>query len=338
MLLAQTCRLPLLLAYCLLLFVAPAGADEVRLKNGDRLTGELIRMDKELLTLRSGAVDARIHVNWEEIACFSTDRETAVELKSGELVTGTVSCTDGNILIDSPRLGTSKEIPLAQIEGVNPSIYSGYFVLGGSLAGGNSDTFGVGLATRFKIKTKKHRFTVDAKYNYGTADGDTNTNNSLGNIKYDLFTTEKIYSYAQSMIEKDEMANLDLRNTEGLGFGYQFSDTRRLVFALEGGLSFFYEQFTGQPSTTSAALRWAGNFEWEAIRRLLHLYVRHEGYYTPDNGRVTLRQDQGLFVPMLDDLAMNLGVDYRYNSKPDPGKGPSDVTVTFGITYEYAYW
>jgi len=336
------CRISCLLWCTVLWLLFPAlsaEADELRMKNGDRLTGEIVRMEKELLTFKSIYAEEKLKISWEEVDCIVSDRTLSAEFKGNEFLIGRISCPEsGTIQIESAVLGKSNPMPLNQLLAVNPSRYSGLFNLGGSLNSGNTDTKALNIATRFQVRTYKHRFTVDAKYNYGEANGATSARNSSGSLKYDLFATENIYTYAQSLTEQDTFANLNLRNTEGLGLGYQFFDTRQLSLFVETGISFFNEDMTVGDDKHDAALRWAAGLEWEAIPKRLKVFHRQEGYYNFGVGSVVLKAEQGFRIPLLDNIAANFEADYRFNSSPEAGKKNSDLNLILGFTYEYAYW
>lgn len=322
-----------------LLLTESALADEVRMKNGDRLTGEIIRMEKDLLFFRTTYAEEKLSISWQEVDCIASDRTIPAEFNNHEFLIGKISCPEsGKIQVESSVLGKSNPTPLSQLLAVNPATYSGVFNLGGSLNSGNTDTKGLNVATRFQVKTHKHRFTVEAKYNYGEASGVTTVRNSSGSLKYDFFTSKNIYSYAHSLTEQDSFANLNLRNTEGLGFGYQFFDTRLLTLFTEAGISYFNEDVKIGDDKRDAAGRWAAGFEWEAVPKRLKLFHRQEGYYRSNVNALVLKTEQGFRIPLLDRVAANFELDYRFNSSPETGKERSDLSMILGFTYEYAYW
>lgn len=331
------------LRYCfgvLLLALLPhsAAADEVRMKNGDRFTGEIIRMEKELLIFRAAYAEEKLGISWVEVDCISSERNLPAEFVGSEFLIGRITCPEnGKFQIESTLLGKSIPAPLDQLLSVNPSTYSGIFNLGGSLNSGNTDTRALNVATRFQVRTRKHRFTVDAKHNYGEANRVVTARNSSASLKYDFFARDRVYSYAQSLTEQDTFANLNLRNTEGLGMGYQFFDTRELSLFAEAGISFFNEDVMVGVDERSAAGRWAVGIDWEAVSKRLKLFHRQEGYYSGSNS-IVLRTEQGLRVPLIDNVSANFEVDYRYNRYPEAGKKNSDLHMILGLTYEYAYW
>lgn len=332
----------LLNCFRMLLLVLPphfAIADEIRMKNGDRLTGEIVRMEKELLIFRSAYAEEKLGISWKEVDCISSDRNLPMEFKDNEFLIGRISCPEsGQIQIESTLLGKSTPTSLNQLQSVNPSTYSGLFNLGGILNSGNTDTRALNVATRFQVRTRKHRFTVDVKHNYAEANGVATARNSSASLKYDFFAREKVYTYAQSLTEQDTFANLNLRNTEGLGMGYQFVDTRQLSLFAEAGISYFNEDVMVGVDKRSAAGRWAVGLDWEVGPKRIKLFHHQEGYYSGSGNSAFLRTEQGFRIPLLDSVSANFEVDYRFNKFPEAGKKKSDLNVILGLTYEYAYW
>jgi putative salt-induced outer membrane protein YdiY len=320
-------------------FFHPAHADEVRLKNGDRYSGKIIRIEKERLTLETDLMEKRIEINWEHVECIASEKDVAVVLQDDEVWIGRVICPrPGMFQLQNDKLGVTKELSLAELKAVNPAVYKGYFNLGGNYTDGNTNTSAVNLATRLEIRTRRHRFTAEAKYNYGETDGTTSVRNGTGFLKYDLFFTDKIYSYAQTLLERDDFANLNLRATQGLGLGYQFFDTRRTNCYVEAGISYYNEDVVVGEDKSGASGRWGVNLEHEIVEGKLKAFHRQEGYYNFNTASVYFRTEQGLRVPFWKELAGFFEVDWKYNSDPDDGKKKSDTFIILGLSYEYAYW
>ncbi|MEN6466153.1 MAG: DUF481 domain-containing protein [Syntrophaceae bacterium] len=320
---------------------APAmkSTEKLQMKNGDRLTGEVVRMEEELLVLKTDVSEDKLNIEWNRIECLESDRDLTVVLKDYETIVGRMTCpSPGRVRVISAKLGPTREINSDDILSINPGTYRGYLNAGGSLTRGNSDSAAANLSTRFIAKTRRHRLTVEGAYNYGEAEGSTNTRNSLGSLKYDFFQTEKLYNYAQVLTERDTFANLNLRLTQGLGVGYQFHDRRKLRLYTEAGISYYNEDRTVGDDTKSASGRWAVGFEYETTPKWIQVYHRQEGYYTPESSSVYLRAVQGFRIPVRDQFGMYFESDCRFNSKPEAGKARSDIFLIIGISYEYAYW
>ncbi|PQP33864.1 DUF481 domain-containing protein, partial [Desulfobacteraceae bacterium SEEP-SAG9] len=55
-------------------------ADEVRMKNGDKLTGQVVRMEADQLILKT-TYAGEITIAWQEVAAVRTDSSVKVVLK-----------------------------------------------------------------------------------------------------------------------------------------------------------------------------------------------------------------------------------------------------------------
>ena len=78
-----------------LLGLSPAlFADQVTLKNGDRLTGTVVKSDGKTLVLHTEAA-GDVTIQFAAIQEIKTDQELHVSLKGGKTAVGPVTTTDG---------------------------------------------------------------------------------------------------------------------------------------------------------------------------------------------------------------------------------------------------
>src|SRR6266850_2524877 len=77
-----------------LLFCVQAWAGEVVLKNGDRLTGKLIRMDKTSLDLETDLL-GKVTIPTSAIVKIDSDTQLYISVGDNETVKGSVSMRDG---------------------------------------------------------------------------------------------------------------------------------------------------------------------------------------------------------------------------------------------------
>jgi len=82
-------------------------ADRVTLKNGDRLTGTVVKSDGKTLVLHTDAAgDVTIQFGAIQEIKTDTDKELHVTLKGGKTAVGPVTTTDGKIEIATKTSGT----------------------------------------------------------------------------------------------------------------------------------------------------------------------------------------------------------------------------------------
>lgn len=327
------------LFFCLLLLLGPAAgwADEVHLKNGDRLTGEIVNMEDGVLTLRT-EYSGEIKINWSEVLSLASDKPMAIQVPGqgnggvGDFFTG------GRIVIQAKELGPGGTIPLSDVSAINvgPIQYRGTVTIGGNSTQGNTETTAINAGGRLLMRADRQRLTLEAKYNYGEAGDTVTARNSWGSLKYDFFLSKKVFLNASGLLEKDTFQRLNLRTTLGAGLGYQFLDTRRTTLSGELGAAYVNEHYTNAPSMQTPSSRWGVRWEYAVIPDRIRLFHRHEGFYDLNTGNaMRVIAEQGVRVTLYKNLFFNLEYDLRYNTQPAPGRLKTDEAFIFGVGYEF---
>ena len=93
--------------FTLIVFVSLSSAlfaDQVTLKNGDRLTGTVVKSDGKTLVLHTDAA-GDVTISFAAIQEIKTDKELHVSLKDGKTAVGPVTTTDSKIEI-ATKTGT----------------------------------------------------------------------------------------------------------------------------------------------------------------------------------------------------------------------------------------
>jgi putative salt-induced outer membrane protein YdiY len=141
----------------------------------------------------------------------------------------------------SPRSG----IPTQDAPAPTFPQWSGALSLGATWTAGNTETSTVNGNFNAQRRGEKDRWTFDAYSNYGQSDPGSivTSNNHGGGVKYDHFTTKKLYFYAQGQSKVDHVAELDLRYILGAGSGYQWVESEKTKWGTELGLSYVDEDF-----------------------------------------------------------------------------------------------
>src|SRR3989442_13654999 len=71
-------------------------ADQLSLKNGDRLTGTIVKSDKDNLSIKTEFA-GEVKVQWEAVEAISSNQPLFITLKDGQTVVGIVATPDGKI-------------------------------------------------------------------------------------------------------------------------------------------------------------------------------------------------------------------------------------------------
>lgn len=328
----------------LLSWAAPVSGDEVRLANGDRLTGEIVRMEKGFLLLKT-AYAGDIRVKWPEVVCITSDRELVFHLENKEIWIGRADCpASGKIQILVERVGESAELFLDELEAINPSppppavTYKGNIAGGGNATSGNTDDTAAYVSAGFEARSKRHRFTLAGKYNYGETDGEITTRNGLGRLKYDFFLKKGLYTFAHARFERDDFQDIKLRSTLGLGLGYQILDTERISLFAEAGASYFNEDFMKAKDRDFVSARESWGLNVDIIPKRIKFFHLHELYYRLDESKTYfLSSEQGFRFLLFRNFFASFQVDFSYSSKPSPGRERADIAYIGSLGYEFEF-
>jgi putative salt-induced outer membrane protein YdiY len=325
---------------CLFSLPASVQGGEVVLKNGDRLTGRLVKLEEGKLALATDYA-GDLQLEWAQVTCLSTDREHEFRLSDDTIVRGKAHCIEQGV-IEVRQSGAEgfRRLALSDLAAVNPppkTRYKGNLTAGGSASSGNTDARSLYGSGRLEVRSVKQRVPVSAKGNYTESEDTVTARNASGSAKYDYFLTEKLFAYAQTLLEQDRLQDLDLRSTVGGGFGYQFFDTSRIGLYAEAGASYVKEDYEEAENRSYASGRWSVGFNWQILPDRLTFFHLHEGYVSLEDAEdFYIRSEQGIQLPLIDHFFCNIQVDYDYKHRPAPGKEKGDLRYMLGLGYSFS--
>ena len=142
-------RAPLLLSLWL---ATPASADEVYLLNGDRLTGTIVKMEENILTIQTD-YGGEIKVDWKKVQRLraTSALKVLVPGESHDVLRDFVYGTHGQREIT--EAGPDSATLLSEITAINlePIRLTGTVSVGGNNTSGNSNTKAFNGATRLTL-------------------------------------------------------------------------------------------------------------------------------------------------------------------------------------------
>src|SRR5689334_12773719 len=80
-------------------------ADQVTMKNGDRLTGAILKSDTKTLTIKSDYAGP-VNLPWDAVVTITSMEPLSVSLQDGQVVVGPVTVVDGKFQIATKETGT----------------------------------------------------------------------------------------------------------------------------------------------------------------------------------------------------------------------------------------
>lgn len=325
-------------------FAGISRGDEVQFKNGDRLTGDIVSADGGKLVMKT-KVAGKVEIDMVDVKTFSTDKVARVKLNDGTIIQQPVAAGKEGQVAVAPlggAGGAAQPVAITSIKSINQNeSWNGTLTAGGLITRGNSDTDAFNISFDFNRRTDSDRFDINGQYLFGrqrnqtTGDKETSTDNWRLGAKYDYFFTQKFYGFGSFGIEKDRIANLDLRLTPAVGVGYQWVERKDLNFSTEAGLAWVYENFSNDGTDDNISLKLAYHFDKQLMEgvKIFHNLTFYPSLENLNN--YLLLTDAGIRASITDKMFTEFKVEYRYDSSPAPGASRSDLRYILGVGWNF---
>lgn len=317
-------------------------ADEVVMKNGDRISGSIVSKDEQVLVIKTDYA-GELKITWANVVRLQSDNPVWVYLQDGTRMKGRlVMGAQDELAVDA---GNAKAaIPVADVRWINPPPelsgegvkMSGHANVGYASSSGNTDTEKWYLDAEAVARTRDNRYTLGAESRSTEDSGVKTESNWLGYMKYDHFITKKWYGYANGNFENDKFKDIRLRSTLGLGSGYQFLESPKTNLSLEGGLNYVDTDFYAGEDDDYPAARWALKFDHKLFNSELQFFHAHEVYVGINDTRKTfLRSQTGLRVPLYKNLNATAQYNLDWDNNPTDGRVKTDKTTMLTLGYSW---
>lgn len=259
--------------------VAPAlFGDQITLKNGDKLTGTVIKGDGKTVVLHTDAM-GDVTIQFAAIQEIKTDQELHVGLKGGKTAVGPVTTADGKLEVATKTAGTveaaKEDVAVirndaeqtAWEKSQHPGLLHGWTGganVGLSVARGNSQTESLSLAfnaahTSANDKLTLYATSIDTTNDLATPS--TVANLETGGLRLDHNVNPKIFIFGAADFTANELQFLDLRAVYSGGFGFHAIHSDHTALDVLGGVNYTHETYSNgtevpptPPSTTPTGI------------------------------------------------------------------------------------
>jgi uncharacterized protein DUF481 len=356
--------LGLLLCTPLIVAVA-ANAEQVTLKNGDKITGAVVKSDGKTLVFKTDYA-GDLSISWAAIQDLSSDKKLFVATSNNKLVSGTVTTQGADLVVTTGQGGVhvpkasaalirSEGEQSAYVASLHPALtrnWAGGLNLGLALARGNSATKNINLAFNAVRPTNSDKITLYANSIYSTndlagANPSTVAHAILGGLRYDRNIAPLLFAYGAGDFQTDDLQHLDLRAIVGGGLGFHAVKTASTMLDFLGGADYTRESYaaytlnanstTPPPTFVDAKTNsFAGAAIGDDFSHKLgaaSLLTQRFNYYPNLNngGGYRTALDAGLTTKLNTWLGWQLGFSDRYTSNAQPGNKNNDVLFTTGL-------
>lgn len=330
-------------------------ADQIVLKNGDRISGTIVKSDGKTLLIKTEFA-GDVTVQWPAIEQINSSQPLHVSLTNGQTVVGPVSTADGNLAVTTPSQGTVTE-PKADVttlrsdsewtayqKSLHPSLSQGWAGganVGFALTRGNSQTKNLALAFTADRKTMHDNIAMYTNSVYSANDAPgavpaTTANSIQGGIRYDRDLTKRLFAFGSADFQTDDLQALNLRSVLGGGLGYHAIKNERTSLDFLGGLNFTRENYVTF-NRNFAALTLGEEFSHKVGMSTL---ITQKFYMFPDLSDTS--QFRGVFnFGTVTKFSKWLGWQNAfgdiYVTNPPAGKKQNDIVFTTGLNVSFTH-
>jgi putative salt-induced outer membrane protein YdiY len=339
-------------------------ADQVTLKNGDRLTGSIVKSDAKTLLLKSEFA-GDVTLQWDAVTSIVSTQTLHLALKDGQTIVGTVTTEDGKFEVatkDTGPVTASKDIVVGvrndaeqkayddQIERLRhphlTDFWSGLLDTGLSLTRGNSNSLTYSLSGKAARTTEQDKISVytTAIYTDSSIDGvsQTTAHAIRGGIRGDLNVSERLFVFGFTDFEYDQFQDLDLRNVVGGGLGYHVIKIKNTTFDVFAGGDFDQDFFGALAATatrpaTAAVTRKNGEVDLgETFNAKINSRTTITQQFSvypnvSDTGTYRFQFDTTAATKLKSWLSWQVTGSDRFLSDPLPGFKTNDLLLSTGV-------
>jgi putative salt-induced outer membrane protein YdiY len=317
-----------------------AGADEVVLNNGDRITGKLVELAEGKLSIKTEYAGT-VKIEWSQVQSLSTDNPVYLKIGDNIIRAKVSESVSGTATLQTEELPTAEAVELSKLKSISyekkpPVRVNGRINIGASSTSGNTNTDQLNGELEFVARSDRNRVRLLAEVNKAKTDGEQTESNWLTYFGYDHFVSEKLYAYASASAENDEFKDINLRTTLGAGAGYQFFETDKTNLAMELGLSYVNTDYIEAEDEDYPAARWAMNFVQKLFDSRIEFFNRDSVHSDlQDSNNYFFRTRTGLRFPIVERMNSTIQYNYDYDNQPAPGRVKQDKAWLFTLGYTW---
>ena len=340
-------------AFAALIGFPALAADQIVLKNGDTITGSIIKKDGAKLTIKSEFL-GEVSMPWSAVKSITSDSELSVVLPGGETVKGKLVSSGDQLQV---AVGSqTKTAPLSGVSAVRndaeqhnyerlqhphfSQLWVGTVDFGLALARGNSRTDTLTTAATAARVTTTDKLSVYFNQIHGTARVNNLTSTIAsavrGGWKYNRSVSARAFVTGFDDYEHDRFQNLNFRLVAGLGAGIKAVKTERAQMDLDAGVDYLRENFMDGLHRNSSEGNFGNAFALK-ISKVTSLTQAARAFFNmQDSGAYRFNFDLSENTALRKWLGWNITASDRFLSNPVQGRQRNDLILSTGFRLTFA--
>lgn len=316
--------------------------DVVTLANGDRITGEILKLDRGRLEFKTDDAGT-LYLEWDNLTSVVTSRLVDIETRDGVRYFGSLTPAAARALTVARPEG---DVPLsmADVTSITPIGRSFWRKLDGSVDAGYNYTQSSGIGTlTFNSDTVYRKPAFQTRVTASVTltqndDEDERDDRATLDLSHQRFPWQRWFLLGVGRFETNESLGLTLRSQVGVAVGPRLINSNRAQMALAAGISVNDERGVDVESTRNVEAMFlfqSSYFTYDRPKTNLDLGVQ---YYPSlsNQGRHRLQVDASVKRELLPDLFVALTLYNSYDNRPpNPAADTNDVGIVASIGWSY---
>ena len=318
-----------------LTLAAPAYADEVRLKNGDRITGVTTSLAGGMLTFK--AAGGELKMPWADVTSLVIDQPMLITVGTTPPTTATLGAADAS---GQATLVPGGPVALASIVALSRP-KPAWIITGGAGAGivesaGNTQVNNLRLSGDLVATGAADRYSVTGVVTHANDRGVETARNWTTTGKYDRFVTRRLFVNGNANFTNDRFRDIDLRTALGAGIGYQILQTARTSLTADAGLAWVNENFRTIADDSYAAAHESAGLQVQLVPDRAQFFHLHDGYFgVSGDDKMFIRTQNGVRLGLAAGFVTTIEEDLDYDRSPSPGRRQTDRTFSLTLGYRF---
>jgi putative salt-induced outer membrane protein YdiY len=314
--------------------------DIVELLNGDRITGEIQKLDRGKLTVKTDGLST-ISIEWDDVARVTSTARFDVELASGTRMEGSVARADSRTL-DLVTASGSERLRLDTIVRMSRLGRTFWRKLDGSISAGFSFTQ-ANEQTQWtfdsNVTFRGHKWLVSLNADSlltTSEDNDSQTRNDVG-LEFQRFIRPRWSYVGWTFFQQNEELSLNLRSVLGGGIVYIPKQSNKTRVQLGTGVAFTQEEYSGEGDQSVAEAVNGIKWEWFTFDgRSTNLAIDLLTFSKLDSdSRFRFEFNTSFKSDIVGDLYWSITAFESYNSEPPTDQKKSDFGMTASLGWTF---
>jgi putative salt-induced outer membrane protein len=328
-------------------------ADQVVLKNGDTITGTVIKKDGDKLTIKSEFL-GEVTMPWSAVKSLKSDQELNVVLPGGETVKGKLTTAGDNLDVAAPS--GEKTAALTTVTAVrndaeqhnwerlqHPRIldlWTGSYNFGLALARGNARTATLTNAITATRDTTKDKIVLHFNEIYASAlvnNVSSATASSLsGGWEYNRNLNPRWFIATTNEYDHDRFQSLNLRAVFGAGAGWNAIKTAKAQLSFQAGADYNREAYMAGIGRSTAEVNFGDDLLYKfssttSLTQSLRIYPN-----LSDTGQYRLNFNLSAVTAIKKWLGWHVSFTDTFQSDPVLGRLGNDLILSTGFQLAFA--